>query len=67
MHLALIQQASKEELQDIIQAVIRRHKELYPDWDLMFFTLHDIDPEQYAQDLDALIDSLRRLQQRKKG
>ena len=33
-----ISQAEKENMQDIMDAVIQRYRQLYPDWEFIYFT-----------------------------
>ena len=49
-----ISKANDQELNNIIDAVVDRHAELYPQWDLTFLALPHNDPQACVERLQAI-------------
>ena len=54
-----IEDANTEELSRIVHAVIRRYSVLYPEWEVVFYSLHR-DDEQRRKEISGLIQMLTR-------
>ena len=54
-----IKNAKPEELEDIVQAVLVRYRELYPDWEIMFLSLDK--KENMNDQLDSIIALLNNM------
>jgi len=57
--LSEIECANDAEIGDIIHAVIKRRKELHPDWELMLFSLPVKDTQKRQQCLDEIFSFLQ--------
>lgn len=57
--LKAIENFDDPQLNEIIQAVIRRYQTLFPDWDVMFLSLSR-NPEERRKQLDLTVDFLNR-------
>jgi hypothetical protein len=57
--LAGIEQANDLEISQIIQAVIRRYKTVFPDWEVIFLSL-PLQPETRAELLEEAIAQLKK-------
>ena len=53
-----IEQADDERISDVIQAVIRRYGQLFPEWEVIFLSVHK-DPKLRAKDIKAHIRFLK--------
>ena len=60
--LKMIQNASPEEISDLILAVQCRYNELFPDWELSFYTLEKAVDKN--EQLDAMISMIEKLKSR---
>ena len=58
--LERIEQADDFEINDIIQAVIRRYNLVFPDWEIIFLSL-PVQSEKRKLLLDQTIDQLKKL------
>lgn len=58
--LERIEQADDFEINEIIQAVIRRYKLVFPDWEIIFLSL-PVQSEKRKLLLDQTIDQLKKL------
>ena len=58
--LERIEQADDFEINEIIQAVIRRYKMVFPDWEIIFLSL-PVQSEKRKLLLDQTIDQLKKL------
>ena len=58
--LERIEQADDFEINEIIQAVIRRYKMVFPDWEIIFLSL-PVQSEERKLLLDQTIDQLKKL------
>jgi len=54
-----IKNAKPEEMEDILQAVMERYRQIYPDWEIMFLSL-DKKENRNAQ-IDAVIKLLEQM------
>ena len=54
-----IMNAKPEELEDIVQAVLARYRELYPDWEIMFLSLDKKDNKN--DQIDSIIALLNKM------
>ena len=61
--LARIEQADDLEISQIIQAVIRRYKTVFPDWEVIFLSL-PLQPEAKAELLEEAIAQLKKHENR---
>lgn len=52
--LARIKKANDKEVQQIVDAIIHRYSIFFPDWEVMFFSMHK-EPQQRAKDIDDII------------
>ena len=57
--LKFIERTDDQEIQDVIQAVIRRYALAFPDWEVMFLSLPK-DPQKREAQLELTIDFLRK-------
>lgn len=57
--LAGIEQADDFEINEIINAVIRRYQAVFPDWEVMFLSLPKNDPEERRKALQSIINFLK--------
>ena len=57
--LEMIQNASAEEISDLILAVQNRYNELFPDWELSFYTLER--KKDKNEQLDSIITLIEKL------
>jgi len=56
-----IMNAKPEELEDIVQAVLARYRELYPDWEIMFLSLDKkCNKNDQLDSIIALLNKMRR-------
>ena len=53
-----IQQADDFLIRDVINAVIHRYAQIFPEWEVMFLTLHK-EPKARAKDIKAHIKFLK--------
>ena len=53
-----IKNAKPEEMEEIVQAVLARYRELYPDWEIMFLSLDK--KENKNDQLDSIIALLNK-------
>ena len=53
-----IEQASSEEIQDLLQSVIGRYRQRYPDWKILFISADRNATDDRSKELIALIDEL---------
>ena len=60
--LLKISQSNVEELDVIIDAVIHRHSELYPQWDLNFLALPRNNPQACVEKLNTIITFIKQHQ-----
>ena len=51
-----IEQTDSENIQDVLGAVFRRYRELYPNWKILFLSANRDDPGDHNQRLLKLID-----------
>lgn len=58
--LQKIEHANDLEINEVIQAVIRRYKSIYPDWEVIFLSL-PLQSEKRALLLEQTIDQLKKL------
>ena len=58
--LERIEQADDFEINEIIQAVIRRYKLVFPDWEIIFLSL-PVQSEKRKLLLDQTIDQLKKI------
>jgi len=56
----VIEKADDLLLNDVIQAVIRRQKEIYPDWELIAFSLPAYNPEERKEFLKQILSYIER-------
>lgn len=55
-----IYRVSKEEIQDVLQAVMARYRELYPDWDISILSLEKAENKNDQLDKAiALLDHMK--------
>ena len=59
--LERIKQAKPEEMSDLILAVQSRYNELFPDWELSFYTLER--KQDKNEQLDAMIALIEKLKE----
>jgi len=58
--LEMIQNAGPDEMSDLILAVQSRYNELFPDWDLSFYTLErKMDKNEQLDAIIALMEKLK--------
>ena len=57
--LLQIEQADDAQISQIIQAVVRRYKAVFPDWEVIFLSL-PLQPEQRAAVLEETIAQLKK-------
>ena len=60
--LEMIQNAGPDEMSDLILAVQMRYNELFPDWELSFYTLER--NKDKNEQLDAMITLIEKLKDR---
>ncbi len=53
--LQYIQQANEEEIQELLQASMKRYKSLYPDWEIYFFSLKANDEAERREQLRQIL------------
>ncbi|MBQ8580335.1 MAG: hypothetical protein IJ448_06550 [Oscillospiraceae bacterium] len=53
--LQYIRQADEEEIQELLQASIKRYKSLYPDWEIYFFSLKANDEAERREQLRQIL------------
>ncbi|MBQ9148040.1 MAG: hypothetical protein IJX69_00555 [Oscillospiraceae bacterium] len=58
--LGWIEQADDDAISQIIQAVIRRYKQVYPGWEVVFLSLPRDNAEERRRQLNELIEFLNR-------
>ena len=58
--LTRIEEADDCEISEIIRAVIRRYQRVFPDWEVVFYSLPKADEIQRRASIDGLIDMLNR-------
>ena len=56
--LERIEQANDLEIQEIIDSIICRYNEYYPEWEVMFLSLHK-DKNKRKDDIARIIDMLQ--------
>ena len=54
-----IKHVGKEEIQDVVQAVLERYRELYPEWDINVFSLEK--SKDKNEQLDRIIGLAEKL------
>lgn len=62
--LERIMRSDARDWNDILLAVIRRHKMLYPDWELWPLTLPAKDLRQRERDLEAACEYIKQIHQK---
>lgn len=58
--LLRIEYADHHEIDEIINALQRRYRRLFPDWDVMFLSVHSGNKKECAQQVELLIQSLKK-------
>ena len=53
--LKFIHQADDIQINEIIQALVRRYAQVYPDWDITFLSLPKNDPASCQQTLRSIL------------
>lgn len=53
-----IEQASTEEIQDLLQSVIGRYRELYPDWRILFVSVDQNATDELSRKVLKFIDTI---------
>ena len=55
-----IRRADDAEINEIIDALTQRYKEVYPDWEIMFLAMPRNDPDACLRRLEQIADFIRR-------
>lgn len=53
-----IEQASTEEIQDLLQSVIGRYRELYPDWRILFVSVDQNATDEQSREVLKFVDKI---------
>lgn len=54
--ICAIERADSENIQDLLDAVFRRYRELYPNWKMLFLSANQDNPDKNNQKMCMLID-----------
>ena len=58
--LNIIKNAKPEEINDILQAVLARYRELYPDWEIITLSLEKaVDKNEQLDRMIALLETMK--------
>ena len=57
--LTYIHQADDLQVNEIIQAIVSRYREVYPDWDITFLSLPRNDPEERNHLIQYFLTSIK--------